>query len=162
MKILYFGSDVFLPVFQDLVESDHKIVALYTYHDDREYIRDEGVVALAKAHDIPVHHDRITEAEMIALCQSGVVDLVLSAEYDRKIPTPDIPEYHGVNIHNSLLPEGKGYFPIEMRLYQGYDYGGVTLHKMVERFDCGELVLQEKFDILHKFKTCREPFCNSK
>ena len=147
MKILYFGSDVFLPVFNDLVNSSHEIVALYTYHDAKEYIRDENIVHLAQTAKIPVHHDRISDDAMIRLFEEGKIDLVISAEYDRRIPTPKIEKYRGVNIHNSLLPQGRGYFPIESRLIQGYDYGGVTIHKMVEAFDCGDIMLQERFDI---------------
>lgn len=147
MKIIYFGTDVFLSIFRWLIESEHEILALYTYHNQDEYIRDEGVCALAKQYEIPIHHERITEAEVTEAFQTGRCDLLLSAEYDAKIPTPNIENFRGVNIHNSLLPEGRGYFPVEMRIFKGYDYGGVTIHKLVEKFDQGDIVLQKKFPI---------------
>lgn len=162
MNILYFGSDVFLTTFASLAEGPHRVLALYTYHEESEYIREEGVSALAKAHNIPVHYDRITKEALQELFESGQADLVISAEYDRKIPIPESTRFRGVNIHNSLLPEGRGYLPIEMRLFQGYDYGGVTLHKLAERIDCGDILLQRRFDILPEdndrslYRRCRE------
>lgn len=147
MKIIYFGTDVFLSVFSWLLESEHTVTDLYTYHNPEEYIRDEGVCALAHRHNIPVHYERLSEAEIVQLFAAGKCDLLLSAEYDAKIPVPDIDSFRGVNIHNSLLPEGRGYFPVEMRIFQQYDYGGVTIHKLAEKFDEGDIVLQRKFSI---------------
>lgn len=148
MNILYFGSDVFYPVFSDLAQSSrHTIVRLYTYRAENEYIGCERVEALAKKLRVPARRERVEEEELRALFASGRVDLVFSAEYDRKIPVPKIAGFRGVNIHNSLLPEGRGYFPIETRLYMGLSYGGVTIHKLADNIDAGDILLQERFDI---------------
>lgn len=148
MKILYCGIDVYLPVFEYLADSEeHEIVALHTYHEENEYIRDEKIVAAAKRRGIPATLERPSPAYLAALFQSGGCDLLLSAEYDRKLPVLELAQYRGVNLHNSLLPEGRGYFPVEMRLYKGYDYGGVTIHKLAEEIDRGDVLLQERFSI---------------
>lgn len=166
MNILYFGSDVFLSTFEYLLSSEHTIAALYTYHEETEYIREEQIKALAQKHGIPVHYERITLEMLTDLFHSGQIDLVISAEYDRKIPVPDIPGFYGINIHNSLLPEGRGYFPIEMRLFHGYDYGGVTIHKLASKIDHGDILIQEKFDILPSendrdiYKKCSQLACS--
>ena len=147
MKIIYFGTDVFYECFKFLVESEHEIISLYTYHNEDEYIREEKIAALATEKNIPIVYDKLTEAQALSLFAEKKCDLFFSAEYDSKIPTPNIENFRGINIHNSLLPEGKGYFPIEMRLYKGYDYGGVTIHKLTAQFDKGDILLQHKFDI---------------
>ena len=36
MKIIYFGTDGFYECFKYLVNSEHEIVALYTYHNENE------------------------------------------------------------------------------------------------------------------------------
>ena len=36
MKVVYFGSDVFLSCFEYFVEK-HQVLALYTYHNDEDY-----------------------------------------------------------------------------------------------------------------------------
>lgn len=147
MKIIYFGTDVFFECFKFLVDSEHEIVSLYTYHNEDEYIREEKVAALATENNIPVIYDKLTESQALSLFIDKKCELFFSAEYDSKIPTPNIESFRGINIHNSLLPEGKGYFPIEMRLYKGYDYGGVTIHKLTSKFDQGDILLQKKFNI---------------
>lgn len=147
MKIIYFGIDVYLSCFEWLLQSEHEVIALYTYHEPKEYIRDEKICALAKKHNIPIHHDRISYDEVENLFKNKQCDLLLSAEYDAKIPVLNCVNFYGVNFHNSLLPEGKGYFPIEVRLFKGYVYGGITLHKLAERFDTGDIILQKKFAI---------------
>lgn len=148
MKIIYCGIDVFLPVFEYLADSrEHEIIELHTYHAEHEYIRDYYIIEAAKRRNIPVNTDRIDANHLEELFKTGGCDLLLSAEYDRKLPVLSLENYRGINIHNSLLPEGRGYFPIEMRLYKNYDYGGVTIHKLAEQFDKGEVLLQERFAI---------------
>lgn len=148
MKIIYCGIDVYLPVFEYLADSkEHEIIALYTYHEESEYIRDEKIIAAAKRRGIPSTLERLSAARLEELFRNGGCDLLLSAEYDRKLPVLDLDRYRGINIHNSLLPEGRGYFPVEMRLYKGYPYGGVTIHKLAEAFDQGDILLQERFSI---------------
>ena len=149
MKIIYFGTDVFYECFKYLVNSEHEIVALYTYHNENEYIREDKVAALAKNNNIPIRYNKMTLDEAQTLFSSNDCDLFFSAEYDSKIPIPDTKKFRGINIHNSLLPEGKGYFPIEMRIYKGYDYGGVTIHQLTDNFDEGAIVMQKKFQIAH-------------
>lgn len=148
MKIIYFGTDVFFSMFQWLLNSQHEIVSLYTYYEPDEHIRNERICALARQHQIPVSHERISEAEIINAFATKQCDLLLSAEYDAKIPVPMLPSFRGINIHNSLLPEGRGYFPIEMRLFYGYDYGGISIHKLAEKFDMGDILMQRRFPIL--------------
>ncbi len=46
MKIVYFGSDVFLDVFRYLHEN-HEILALYTYHMEEDYFNEHNMVQLA-------------------------------------------------------------------------------------------------------------------
>ena len=151
MKIIYFGTDVFYECFKYLVNSEHEIVALYTYHNENEYIREDKVAALAKNNNIPIRYNKMTLDEAQTLFSSNDCDLFFSAEYDSKIPIPDTKNFRGINIHNSLLPEGKGYFPIEMRIYKGYDYGGVTIHQLTDNFDEGAIVMQKK-SRLHRVK----------
>lgn len=146
MKIVYCGIDVFLPVFEYLAQStEHEIIELYTYHEESEYIRDEQINQAADRYGIPRTTRRLSAEHLRELFQSGGCDLLLSAEYDRKLPVLELENYRGMNIHNSLLPEGRGYFPVEMRLYQNYTYSGVTIHKLAERFDRGDILLQRRF-----------------
>lgn len=145
MNIVYFGTDVFLSTFQFML-SKHRILALYTYHKDEDYLTEGEIVKLAGEHAVPVYYENITEERMKEYRREGA-DLFYVAEYDRRLPVPEDPGLRAVNTHSSLLPEGRGYYPIEVAMYHGLKRTGVTLHKIVPEFDRGDILLQEAFSI---------------
>lgn len=55
MKVVYFGSDVFLSCFEYFVEK-HQVLALYTYHNDEDYFTEYAIVKRAEELGIPVHY----------------------------------------------------------------------------------------------------------
>ena len=46
MKVVYFGSDVFLSCFEYFVEK-HQVLALYTYHNDEDYFTEYAIARRA-------------------------------------------------------------------------------------------------------------------
>lgn len=50
-------------------------------------------------------------------------------------------------MHSSLLPSGRGYYPIENAMQNGLKKTGVTLHKVASRFDSGDIIAQAQVDI---------------
>ena len=69
-------------------------------------------------------------------------DYILSAGYSWKIP---IGAHRGLNIHPTLLPTGRGAWPFPRIILNGCRESGVTLHKLTDRFDAGDIVLQRSF-----------------
>lgn len=59
MKIVYFGSDVFLSCFEYFLKN-HEILALYTYHNDEDYFTEYSIKNEAERHGIPVYYEPIT------------------------------------------------------------------------------------------------------
>ena len=55
MKVVYFGSDVFLSCFEYFVEK-HQVLALYTYHNDEDYFTEYAIVRRAGSLASPVHY----------------------------------------------------------------------------------------------------------
>ncbi len=51
------------------------------------------------------------------------------------------------NIHPTLLPKYKGLNPWEELFKNGDKVGGVTLHRITEQIDSGEILCQESFEI---------------
>jgi len=147
MKVIYFGSDVFLPCF-DYFLTHHQVTALYTYHHDEDYMNENVLLRRAGAAGIPVHYESITEEQVRRFFLSEGGGLLYSAEYDRLIPTPDdLPGYRGVNLHSSLLPEGRSYYPIECAMERTLPRTGLTIHKMTSSLDGGAILKQEAVDI---------------
>ena len=146
MDIVYFGSDVFLGCFTYLSERHH-IRALYTYHNDEDYVTEFGIVKRAREMGIPVHYEAVSPEATRQYFKDGC-ELYFVAEYNRIIEIPeDLDSFRGVNVHSSVLPEGRSYYPIESAMAQGLPRTGVTIHELKPRLDSGAILAQRTFDI---------------
>ena len=146
MKIVYFGSDVFLSCFEYIVRR-HEVMALYTYHNDEDYFTEYAIVRKARELGIPVHYESVTPEETGRYFREGC-QLYFSAEYDRFIDIPtDLPAFRGVNIHASHLPQGRSYYPIEAAMERDLRRTGVSLHKLVSHLDSGDLLAQREVEV---------------
>lgn len=147
MNIVYFGSDVHYMSFCYLLEN-HKIMALYTYHNDEDFFTDYKIVKTAKENHIPVYYEAIREETIVKYFNEDGCDLFFVAEYDKIICIPaSLDRFCGVNIHLSLLPVGRSYYPIENAMHKGHKNAGVTMHRLVSHLDSGEIIFQEPIPI---------------
>ncbi len=66
------------------------------------------------------------------------------------------------NVHLSFLPQYRGRHPLHWAIINGEIEHGITIHRMNEKFDCGEIIWQKKVEI--KFedsaKTLRKRLMN--
>lgn len=76
------------------------------------------------------------------------IDIMVSASFGMWIPKSYILKYPIYNVHTSLLPKYRGGAPIFWQLYNGEKYSGVTIMKTVSKMDAGDILLQEKLEIL--------------
>ncbi len=147
MRIVYFGADVFYDIFAEFCSSQ-TVLALYTYNNPEDYFHEYRVKQLAEQNHIPVHYESITPEVIQECIDQQDCDLFFVAEYNRLIPVDNVSEkFRGINIHSSILPQGRSYYPIECAMFQNLGYGGVTLHKIAPRLDSGDIIAQAKFDI---------------
>jgi len=103
-----------------------------------------SIVSLAEKQGSAIQFQRINRQKMLDLAAQGV-ELLISIGYPFLIPT-DTP-LRGLNVHPSLLPDGRGPFPIPAILKEHRDAAGFTVHKLSARFDSGDIVYQEKFEL---------------
>ena len=59
----------------------------------------------------------------------------------------ETPKYGWVNIHPSKLPALRGSAPLQYSLLQGLKTSAITVMKMCEKMDAGDIIAQEKFEI---------------
>ena len=89
---------------------------------------------------IPVFYESITKERILDYIGEGS-GLFFSAEYNRILPVPEgEPRFFGINIHSSLLPEGRSYYPIEAAMERGLSVTGVTAHKLRPELDRGDIL----------------------
>ena len=147
MKVVYFGSDVFLSCFEYFVEKHH-VLALYTYHNDEDYFTEYAIVKRAGELGIPVHYEAISPEEIRRYFTEEGCELFFIAEYDRILTLPEeLPAFRGINTHSSLLPQGRSYYPIEGAMERELSCTGVTMHKVAQRLDGGDVLAQHTIDI---------------
>ncbi|MEW6528072.1 MAG: methionyl-tRNA formyltransferase [Spirochaetota bacterium] len=76
-------------------------------------------------------------------------DIFVVVAYGKLIPRSifSIPPLQTINLHPSLLPKYRGAAPIEWALYNGEQQTGVTVQRINEELDAGDIVLQSTVTI---------------
>lgn len=146
MRIAYFGYDFFWKCLSRVLQDGHDVVRVFSFPTDNEkYNFNEKILSLAKDAGIPSQLERVREGDLLELKELGC-DLLLVAGYQYRIPTPEnaIP---GINVHPTLLPHGKGAWPLPHVILKNLSESGVSIHRLEHDFDAGPILLQEKFRI---------------
>ena len=139
MKIAYFGYNAFSSCLDLLVRRGHEVVCIYSGESS---VHTDRVIRFAELNQIPLCFDKPDQQQMDALVRSGV-DIFLSAEYPWKIPVPEQLKY-AINIHPTMLPEGRGPTPLPSLILNYPQHAGITFHKMINKFETGILILKTK------------------
>ena len=141
MKIAYAGFDLMAKAMEALAE-DNEILRLFTCPVDGVSETNGAVIALAERLGAPYTLDRITREDIDALLSSGC-ELLISAGYYYRIPVDS--RLPMVNIHPSLLPYGRGAWPMPLAILDSLSESGVTVHKTEESFDTGDILMYRSF-----------------
>ena len=77
------------------------------------------------------------------------LDVLVTACFPRLLPPRwlEAPRLGCLNLHPSLLPAYRGPTPVEDQLAAGETRTGISLHRMDETADTGDILLQEAFEI---------------
>lgn len=141
MKFAYFGFDALAPCLEKLLSDGHQPMQIFSFFTDGRYDFNRRILNLAAAHNIPVSFSKPKKEELEDLAQRGC-EIFISAAYAYKIP--EIPETaYGINIHPTLLPKGRGKFPLPFILLEHRDGAGITIHKLSKNIDAGDIMYQK-------------------
>lgn len=143
MKIAYAGFDLMAPVMKAL-SIDNEIIRLFTCEVDGVSETNTQVIALAQSLGIPYTTARITKEDVSSLISEGC-ELLVSAGYYYRIPLDE--RLPMANCHPSLLPYGRGAWPMPRVILDGLRESGVTIHKTAAEFDSGDVLLQQRFEV---------------
>jgi methionyl-tRNA formyltransferase len=96
-----------------------------------------------------VGSEDVNNARTMAIIQDWQPDLVISIYLNQLIKRDliHLPALGCLNIHPALLPRNRGLFPYFWVIANGDEQTGVTLHWVDERFDTGEILIQEVLPI---------------
>lgn len=147
MKIAYLGYDALYPCLLALESAGCTVMEVFTCDTDNVYEFNAKVTAFARTRNLPCNIKRITLADIHRLKGRGC-QVIFCAGYFHKVPIDhSLPI---VNIHPSLLPVGRGAWPMPVVLLRGMTQSGVTLHKMENELDAGDILIQQAFPVTQK------------
>lgn len=147
MRLAYIGIDLLCPALAALHGMGCEIAEIFTCKTDNETEFNLKVTEFAKQHKIPYTMNRITREDISRLKENGCKFAVCGGYYYR-IPVDEA--FPIVNIHPSLLPQGRGSWPMPIAILRQLPASGITLHKVAEGFDTGDILLQESFPLSGK------------
>lgn len=156
MRVIFAGTpDFAIPTLERLIGSGHDVVAVITQPDKkagRGRKKKSGPVKIAaEKNDIPVlQPSRLKEPGAAEKIRKYDPDVIVVAAYGKIIPPSilDIPKYGCINVHASLLPKYRGAAPIQRAIMNRDTQTGVTIMKMDETLDTGDILKKEPVDIL--------------
>ncbi|HEY8567220.1 MAG TPA: formyltransferase family protein [Beijerinckiaceae bacterium] len=146
MRFAYCGIDFLGGVFETLLSRGWEPVKLFTRPCDGIYDHNEVVVARARKARIPMQLSRITPDDMAWLADRGC-EAVVVAGYPWLVKGWEEHLRYGLNIHPSLLPHGRGPYPLFRAVLDDLSTWGVTAHALDPSFDTGAIVAQRQFAI---------------
>lgn len=90
-----------------------------------------------------------TNEELRAKLDEIAPDVIVVVGYGRIIPKwmLDLPKYGNINLHASLLPKYRGAAPIQWAIANGETVTGVTIMRIDEGLDTGDILLQRDLPI---------------
>ncbi len=155
LKLIFAGTpDFAIPALAALLAGPHRVVAVYTQPDRPagrgRKLAPSPVKRLALEHELPVYQpEHFKSAESVDSLRSHGADLMVVAAYGLLLPAAvlDAPRLGCVNIHASLLPRWRGASPIQYSLLAGDAETGISLMKMAEGLDCGDVIAQRRIAI---------------
>lgn len=146
MKIAYCGYDFFYGCLEELVNKGNTLLKIFTFETDNKYNFKTNIERIANSNNIPISYEKPSKQEIKALFEEEGCDLIVTAGYIYKVPIIG-ENFKGINIHPTLLPKGRGPWPLPDIILREEKFSGVTIHQMTNELDGGPILIQEKFRI---------------
>ena len=163
LKIIFMGTaDFGGPVLEKLADSKERKLMVVT-QPDRPQGRGKKILptpikkfAFDKRLEL-FQPENINDGESIKRIKEFSPDIILVVAYGQILSSHilNIPKISCINIHGSLLPKYRGAAPINRAIINGEKETGITFMFMKEKVDAGEIIFQEKINILPD-ETCGE------
>lgn len=149
-KIVFFGTSKFaVPALEALVHAKYDIVAVITQPDKPAGRKREPLPSPVKLTALKLGLNILQPAGLHSPFTIPHSDLNIVASYGKIIPKSilNIPKFGTLNIHPSLLPKYRGPSPIHAAILNGDKATGVTLMKLDEELDHGDIIAISKLKI---------------
>lgn len=156
--------DFAIPSLKILTENDYPVIGVVT-QPDRPKGRGRKLLAspvknYAATLNIPIYQpDRVKDEIFLETFREISPAIVVLVAFGQILPVEiiELPPLGCVNVHPSLLPKYRGAAPMNWTIIRGEEKTGVTIMRIDEGMDSGDILLQEEtaigdsetFDQLH-------------
>jgi methionyl-tRNA formyltransferase len=151
MRIIFFGSSGFsVPVLRSIAQHTICVVTKKGKPKGRGYSLDDNEVKKAAGElGLPLIEINSFKDEIVKTLPDYKPDLFVVASFGLIVPkwVLDIPLVGPVNVHPSLLPLYRGPSPMQWAIISGDKATGITLIRMNEKMDEGDIIYQEEIVI---------------
>ncbi|MGD9768508.1 MAG: methionyl-tRNA formyltransferase [Pseudolabrys sp.] len=159
MRLIFMGTpDFAVPTLMEIAGRGHEVAAVYTRAPKPKGrgmdMQETPVARAAHALGIPVYTPMTLKTEdaqsaFQTLVRDNEVDAAVVVAYGMILPKAvlDAPPLGCFNVHASLLPRWRGAAPIHRAVIAGDAETGVTIMKMDEGLDTGDMVLIDRMPI---------------
>ncbi|BBX72922.1 methionyl-tRNA formyltransferase [Mycobacterium shinjukuense] len=153
MRVVSFGFQTWgRKTLQALIDLDHDVVLAVTHPASQQpykAIFSDSVEDLARAHGIPVHLAERVDADTIDLVKRAEPEVIVVNSWYTRMPAElyNLPPHGTLNLHDSLLPKFTGFSPVLWALISGESEVGLTVHRMDDGLDTGDILIQRSLPI---------------
>ncbi len=154
MKIVFFGSSDFSLASLQALQQKHEVLVVYTQPDRKKgrnlLLSQTPVKIYAQEQNLTIFQPEVVSSpEVIEQLSNFNADLFVVVSFGQKLSNQvlDIPKQLCLNVHSSLLPIWRGAAPINYAIINGDKFSGVTIMKMNEQMDGGDMLLTKSIEI---------------
>ncbi len=148
MRVVFMGTpDFAVGTLETLIAAGHEVAAVVTQPDKPKgrgkSLMPTPVKEVALAHQIPVFQPKkVRDPEFVETLRTIAPDVIVVAAFGQIISKEilDMPRYGCINVHASLLPAYRGAAPIQWAVINGDKESGVTIMRMSEGLDTGDMI----------------------
>jgi len=166
-RIIFMGTpDYATAIFEQLLENDYNIVALFTQPDKpvgrKQVLTPPHIKKFSLEHGLSIPIYQPLTLKDIAI-QNSILelkpDLIIVAAYGQILPIEVLNMAPCINLHASLLPKYRGASPIQQALLNNDTFTGVTAMNMDVGLDSGD-ILGYKYVVIKNDTVVAELFDN--
>jgi methionyl-tRNA formyltransferase len=148
MRTIFFGSSGFsVPILRSIARHTICVVTKKARPKGRGYSLDDNEVKkAAEASGLPLIEINSFKDDIVKTLPDYRPDLFVVASFGLIVPkwVLDMPSEGPINVHPSLLPLYRGPSPIQWSILSGDEMTGITLIRMNEKMDEGDVIYQEQ------------------
>ncbi len=155
MRIVFMGTPEFaVPSLKALAGSGEEVIAVVAQPDRPQgrglKLSPPPTKVFAEELGIPVlQPERIRTEEFLKELRELGPDVIVVAAYGKILPKPvlELPPFGCINVHASMLPRYRGAAPVNWAIARGEKVTGVTIMRMDEGMDTGDILLTREVPI---------------